>query len=535
MIMTKRIVLSVVLITVLLGAVASMSFAGPELSPVTQDGTNLLKNPGFEGITCAPSSAEGWCDDNWTHDAHDGSVHGNIFTPQGWVSWWRTGGDYGQPEIKTIPNVAPFVGEINRIYSGNYAVLLFTFYRLQDTGLYQVVNGLEPGATVQFSAYAHGWSCDSDENLGYSCGDPWNQRFQVGIEPNGVADPFSPSVVWSPEQTSPDTYRLIGPVTAQVGPNGSVTVLLRSHTKWEYQYGDAYWDATSLVVTSPGEEPTSTPPPPPPTATPGAPPTPQATATPRPDGAIVHVVESGDTLFGIALEYGVSVDQIRQLNAGSIDGDIISIGQELVISMPAQAPTPLPAPLTPEPTTVADKPDTPDSPDVPVSEPAGDGTASICILAYHDRNGDTFQDPESEELLPNAHFSVADASGVIAEYDSDGISEPYCFTGLAAGAYRVIGEAPAGYRVSGPVERSVALSDGALMDLQFGNARDEGAVLETSSGSAEEANPDATQPTEENSTLPARLLSIVAKAAGILVLVLAAGVAVLFFITRQRR
>jgi hypothetical protein len=222
---TKRVLLSLVLTTVLLGTVASISFANPELSPVAQDGTNLLKNPGFEGLTCAPSSAAGWCDDNWTHDAHDGSVHGNVFTPQGWVSWWRTGGDYGQPEIKTIPAVAPFIGEINRIHSGNYAVLLFTFYRLQDTGLYQVVSGLEPGGTVQLSAYAHGWSCDSAENLGYSCGDTWNQRFQVGIEPNGVADPFSPSVVWSPEQTSPDTYRLIGSTNMEM-PTGMTPVSL---------------------------------------------------------------------------------------------------------------------------------------------------------------------------------------------------------------------------------------------------------------------------------------------------------------------
>ena len=525
---TKRILLSVVLTTMLLGAAASVSFADPELSPVAQDGTNLVKNPGFEGITCAPTSQPGWCDDNWTHDAHDGVVRGNIFTPQGWVSWWREDSDYGQPEVMTIPRAGDYTGELPRIHSGNYAVKVFTYYRLQDMGLYQVVSGLEPGATVQFSAYAHGWSCDGNEPLGYSCGDAWNQRFQVGIEPNGVADPFSPSVVWSPEQTSPDTYRLIGPVTAQVGPNGSVTVILRSLTKWKYQHGDAYWDDTSLVVTSPGVEPTNTPPPPPPTATAGPPPTPRATATPRPDGATVHIVESGDTLFGIALEYGISVDQIRQFNAGSIEGDIISIGQELVISMPTQVPTPLPEPPTPEPTAAADS-------EEPVSEPAAEGTASICVLAYHDRNGDTFQDPESEELLPNVHLSVANASGVIAEYTSDGISEPYCFTGLAAGAYRVIGEAPAGYRVSGPVEWPVALSDGTSMDLQFGNIRDEGDGLETSAGDTEETNPDSTEASEDNPPLSSRLLSTVAKVAGSLVLVLAAGAAVLFFITRRRR
>jgi hypothetical protein len=88
--------------------------------------------------------------------------------------------------------------------------------------------------------------------MGYSCGDPWNQVFQVGIEPDGLADPFASSIVWSAEQTSPDYYSLIGPVTAQVGSDGSVCVYLRSKTKWAFKHQDAYWDDTRLIVQSPG-------------------------------------------------------------------------------------------------------------------------------------------------------------------------------------------------------------------------------------------------------------------------------------------
>ena len=214
--------------------------------------SNRLQNPGFEGITCRPGSVPPECLDNWTHDTHDGVFHPDIFTPQGWVTWWRTGGNYGQPESRVIPNVPPFTAPLARIRSGHYAAELFTFYRLQDTGLYQVITGLEPGATVQFSTYAHGWSCDSDHHpIGYSCGDLSNQTFQVGIEPNGVADPFLPSIIWSVEKTSPDYYSLIGPITAQVGENGSVCVYLRSKTKWMYMFQDAYWDDTSLVIAPP--------------------------------------------------------------------------------------------------------------------------------------------------------------------------------------------------------------------------------------------------------------------------------------------
>ena len=525
----KRTLAGILLAAVLLGTVPVLSLATTDPSPPAQEGQNLLRNPGFEGITCRAGSDPGWCLDNWTHDAHDGSIHENIFTPQGWVSWWRTGGDYGQPEVKTIPNVHPFSGELPRIRSGNYAVLLFTFHRLQDTGLYQVVTGLEPGATVQFSAYGHGWSCDDKEApMGYTCGDPWNQVFQVGIEPNGVADPFSPSIVWSQEQRSPDHYSLIGPVTAQVGEGGSVCVVLRSKTKWPFKYQDAYWDDTSLVTTSPGTPPTDTPPPPPPTATPGPSPTPRSTPTPRPDGATVHIVEAGDTLFGIALMYGVDADQIRTLNANSLGAnDMIWPGMELVISLPSEAlaPTPLPPPATSEPTAV------PDSPAAPAE--VGSGGASICVLAYHDRNGNTFRDDEeTEELLPNAEFSIADASGVVNRYTSDGVHEPHCFTGLASGAYRVIQSSPPGYAPSGPAEWPVAVAEGTSLDIQFGDVRSENSATP---GEADEPTPAGEEDNEPaDDSTASRIFATVAKVSGIMVLILAAGVAVLFALNRRR-
>jgi parallel beta-helix repeat protein len=202
---------------------------------------NSLKNPGFEGIT-RPGG--------WTHATHDGQIYDNIFTPEGWVTWWLEEANYDQPEVRVIPNEPPFT-VIPRIRSGHYATMLFVFYRLQDMGLYQCVTGLEPGATAQFSAHAHGWSCDSDMPTGYSCGDLWNLTFQVGIGPGDVADPFSSSIVWSTPQNSPDVYSRIGPVAAQVGESGGVCVYLRSQTKWMYKYQDAYWDDAELVVIAP--------------------------------------------------------------------------------------------------------------------------------------------------------------------------------------------------------------------------------------------------------------------------------------------
>jgi LysM repeat protein len=529
--MIKRRILTVsLLITLLLGMMPVLSLAAPGRSKLLQQGPNLLTNPGFEADWGVEKSHR--C----LVISTDFSVYekdvGNIFTPPGWVTWFRhkpmnnpsNGRD--QPEVTdTVQNP-----DSRRTRSGQRAIRLFTFYRRHDAGFYQTVGGLQPGETVQFSAYGQAWSCNEDNKDATSCGNEWAMVFKVGIDPQGGTNPFSPNVVWSQDQKSPDAYSLIGPVSAEVGPGGTVTVFLRSRAENPFKHMDAYWDDASLVVAAPAQTPTNTPPPPPPTATPGPSPTPLPTPTPRPDGAIVHIVQSGDTLFGIALRYDVSADQIRELNAGSIGPDnLIRIGQELVISIPSEAPTATPLPQPPTSTPQAEGGEGSSSP------PQAEG-ASICVLAFHDRNGDTVRDPDSEELLPNVEFSVADASGVKGEYTTDGVSEPYCFTGLAAGTYRVIQQAPVGYKSTGLPEQNVALAADTSFDFQFGNARTE----DLGSDEVDQGNTETSPPADEGEetdggSFLSNILVTVARVAGILVLILAGAIAVLFFLTRRRR
>lgn len=66
-----------------------------------------------------------------------------------------------------------------------------------------------------------------------------------------------------------------------------------------------------------------------------APPTitviPSATVPPTATPIIVlHTVAEGDTLFGIAIQYGTTVESIREAN-GLDEGVILQIGQELKI------------------------------------------------------------------------------------------------------------------------------------------------------------------------------------------------------------
>ena len=61
------------------------------------------------------------------------------------------------------------------------------------------------------------------------------------------------------------------------------------------------------------------------------------TATPNPDGSVVHTVQSGQTLIGIAQTYGVSVSEIKILN--NLTTDEIYVGDTLLI-IPAGTPEP---------------------------------------------------------------------------------------------------------------------------------------------------------------------------------------------------
>lgn len=80
-----------------------------------------------------------------------------------------------------------------------------------------------------------------------------------------------------------------------------------------------------------------------PTPTPGPTSTPEPGApTPTPSNFVVHVVESGETLIGIAEQYEVSVDLIRTANDLPPGEETIQAGQSLVVPKGTPVPTPTP-------------------------------------------------------------------------------------------------------------------------------------------------------------------------------------------------
>ncbi len=497
-------------------------------SPYRQDaGTNLLVNPGLEGIGRAidnstPNSG------NWTRDTFTGAQYGEIFTPEGWVTWWEEG-EFKRPECKVIPNETPFNSDPNRIYEGYYSGMCFTFFGKQNAGYYQVVRNIPAGSLVEASFYAHAWSC-SDDNPPLSCGDPYSFSFQVGVDPNGGTDPFSASIVWSSPYFIYDTFGKVGPVQATVGGAGAATMFVRAHGKWSLKHNDAYFDNMALTLLTPAETPTPTPEPPPPTSE--TPPTPQYTPTPRPDGAIVHEVVAGDTLFGLAITYGIDVQQIYDLN--NLDSSsLLSIGQEIVLSVSGDiVPTPTPqAPEQPE----AEQPE-----DAPADQPADGngglpaspaaGKASVCVLAFHDANGDMFRQPaEGEMLLPNAQINMLAQSGPVDSHTTDGISEPWCFDNLEPGNYILRHTSPPGYALTDGGQWNFLLGADQVLNVELAYARDDGAA---DSGATEDA--PAEEPEDSNGgSGVTNVLNVVLRVSGFIVLALAIAVLVLFVLSRR--
>jgi len=97
-------------------------------------------------------------------------------------------------------------------------------------------------------------------------------------------------------------------------------------------------------------------------------------------------------------------------------------------------------------------------------------TGTICIIVYNDTNGSTVRDP-GEPLLPGAIITVTNSSGfVVATYTTNGVSEPYCLTGLPPDTYTLREQNPPGYPISTtPDVWAVTLSPGATYTVPFGD------------------------------------------------------------------
>lgn len=231
---------------------------------------NLLKNGSFEAD---------WAEEK-SHRClvlpKDGAPFekdvGNIFTPPGWVTWFRhEPGTWDQPEVRD----AWKQHDPRRVRSGQKAILLFTFYRKHDAGFFQRVK-VGAGTKLRFTAWAHAWSNHAgdpvkfphpddgrwSEGPGYEPGfllegqapnDEWrNFLFYVGIDPTGGTNPLAETVVWGKGAHIYNVHAQVPAVEATAQAD-TVTVFLRSRTMWAFKHNDAYWDDAELIALETGQ------------------------------------------------------------------------------------------------------------------------------------------------------------------------------------------------------------------------------------------------------------------------------------------
>jgi uncharacterized protein YkwD/LysM repeat protein len=106
-------------------------------------------------------------------------------------------------------------------------------------------------------------------------------------------------------------------------------------------------------------------------------------STPNPDGEIIHEVLAGQSLWQIAIEYGVKIDQIRALNQLPVEY-LINPGDTLLI-MTVGTPTPPPATETPpdSPTAIPAPSSTPE----PTASPTATFTPTSAVLRLFESGG----------------------------------------------------------------------------------------------------------------------------------------------------
>jgi hypothetical protein len=195
--------------------------------------------------------------------------------------------------------------------------------------------------------------------------------------------------------------------------------------------------------------------------------TPFPTPTAGPDGRIIYVVQSGDSLWRIAAVSGLTMEEIRKLNNLGVN-DVIKPGDELLLGLggPASIAPTQAFRLTP-------------TSDLPTPTP-GTGLGTICILLFEDVNGDALRQ-EEELSLPGGAISITDRFGSVsltADTPSGGISENLfpepeelgftCFEELEQGEYNVTVAIPDGYNDTTVLSYVVLLEADQEVLLDFG-------------------------------------------------------------------
>lgn len=178
--------------------------------------------------------------------------------------------------------------------------------------------------------------------------------------------------------------------------------------------------------------------------------------TPDETGAIIVIVEPGDSMWAIAARAGLSLQQLLALN-GLTEQSVINPGDALIIgyATPEFTATEVITPAATLP------PPTPRPTETPVE-------SALCLLAFDDLNRNGVQDA-GEPLRAGVAFTLYTTQAVAANYITDGRSEPKCLRGLVPGEYRITRSVTPGEILTTGGDWTLTLTAGSELHQAFGS------------------------------------------------------------------
>ncbi len=254
------------------------------------------------------------------------------------------------------------------------------------------------------------------------------------------------------------------------------------------------------------------------------------TSTPDSEGNIFVLVQPNDSLWSIAARSRLTLPELLQLNDFQEDvvlqpGDLILVGRVTPPATPTlDIPTPTLLPPTAEVTATPLR-------------------TAICMIAFEDINRDGAFDP-GEPLRSEVAFTVFNDETVVANYISNGLSEPYCLEGLAVGTYHVTRSVGHNEILTTQGDWAMSLTYGSELNLAFGSYQQGESVgiatpeadkqFETRIAGMSEATPTAVAKSNRRA-VAGRPLIMVLLGIGIIALLLSVGVLIFWFVYSHYR
>lgn len=482
---------------------------GVNVAGVRAQDTNLLDNPSFEEGSFGP------------YTQRRGGEK-TIYLPGRW-NFWLPGsprGDYYDRSDRVTINPHPETG-FPKPVKGTRALAIDCGFVTCTAAIYQTVT-TTTGSNVRASAWSTIKACNSPRKDGLPTGicesaAESGSKVRIGIDPNGGADPNDSDIVWS-GFISPHMQGGWQSLSIDATASGSSVTLFLYSTQTNFaDVNLTYWDEASLTVGGGGGSAPSAA-----TAVPTSPPSvafvvPQAA---QDDGSIVHTVQGGDTVDSIAFAYGVTRQEILELN-NLASPRFIQPGQKLIVKaaepagagneesasaetsdsapppaeegapdqpaeegatfeevastlIPADAQTAEEQPAEVEPTQAP--PPTQNVLPAPVTEVAANvidpasTTGSVCVMLFEDLNQNRIQET-GEDALAGGTINLSQAGQPVESIQTNNAPDPHCFGDLSLGDYVTVASAPEGFGLTTSNQFRVQLSPGATINVAFGAAR----------------------------------------------------------------